>query len=322
MDLHPLDKRYNVFSENPKDADGNITVRGSKLYWAIFAIMMFSTTCFIVWAYTKPRLERPFHYITASITMVAAIAYFTMASNLGSAPIGVEFIRSGVVAGLTRQIFYVRYIDWVITTPLLLMELGLTAGLPWNNILWILLLDEVMIITGLVGALVRSSYKWGYFAFGCAALLLIGWEIILPSSGNAKVIGADVHKHYIMLGLYLIILWFLYPVAWGLCEGGNVISSDSEAIFYSILDVLAKPVYGVILLVVHEKIQLDRLGLGDTIVNPSQPLLRSGPGEEHHAEVGQMGEGVERVHGMNFRTASSMRSASAKENGANGHGLA
>lgn len=69
MDLHPLDKRYNVFSENPKDADGNITVRGSKLYWAIFAIMMFSTTCFIVWAYTKPRLERPFHYITASITM-------------------------------------------------------------------------------------------------------------------------------------------------------------------------------------------------------------------------------------------------------------
>ncbi|KAJ9668499.1 hypothetical protein H2201_001547 [Coniosporium apollinis] len=225
-----------------------------------------------------------------------------MASNLGSAPIGVEFIRSGVVAGLTRQIFYVRYIDWVITTPLLLMELGLTAGLPWNNILWILLLDEVMIITGLVGALVRSSYKWGYFAFGCAALLLIGWEIILPSSGNAKVIGADVHKHYIMLGLYLMIL--------------------CEAIFYSILDVLAKPVYGVILLVVHEKIQLDRLGLGDTIVNPSQPLLRSGPGEEHHAEVGQMGEGVERVHGMNFRTASSMRSASAKENGANGHGLA
>lgn len=115
---------------------------------------------------------------------------------------------------------------------------------------------------------------------------------------------------------------FLYPIAWGLCEGGNVISSDSEAIFYGILDVLAKPVYGVILLIVHEKIQLDRLGLGDTIVNPSQPLLRSGPGEEHHAEVGRMGEGVERVHGMNFRTASSMRSAAAKENGMDGHSSA
>lgn len=79
---------------------------------------------------------------------MAAIAYFTLASNLGVTPIGVEFVRRNPkVAGLTRQIFYVRYIDWVITTPLLLMELGLTAGLPWNNILWILLLDEVMIIT-------------------------------------------------------------------------------------------------------------------------------------------------------------------------------
>lgn len=46
------------------------------------------------------------------------------------------------------------------------MDLLLTAGLPWPTILWTILLDEVMIITGLIGALVSSSYKWGYFAFG------------------------------------------------------------------------------------------------------------------------------------------------------------
>ena len=47
----------------------------------------------------------------------------------------------------------------VITTPLLLMDLLLTAGLPWPTILYTILIDEIMIITGLIGALVTSSYK-------------------------------------------------------------------------------------------------------------------------------------------------------------------
>jgi bacteriorhodopsin len=48
-----------------------------------------------------------------------------------------------------------------VTTPLLLMDLLLTAGLPWPTILYTIFLDEVMIVTGLVGALVKSRYKWG-----------------------------------------------------------------------------------------------------------------------------------------------------------------
>lgn len=44
--------------------------------------------------------------------MIAAIAYFTMASNLGWTGIAVEFRRSDPkVAGTIRQIFYVRHID-------------------------------------------------------------------------------------------------------------------------------------------------------------------------------------------------------------------
>lgn len=39
------------------------------------------------------------------------------------------------------------------------MDLLLTAGLPWPTILYTILIDEIMIITGLIGALVTSSYK-------------------------------------------------------------------------------------------------------------------------------------------------------------------
>lgn len=75
---------------------------------------MFAST-FVFWglAFTKPRTERVFHYITAAITLVASIAYFTMGSNLGFTPIGVEYVRTNPkVSGHYREIFYVRYIDW------------------------------------------------------------------------------------------------------------------------------------------------------------------------------------------------------------------
>ena len=52
-------------------------------------------------------------------------------------------------------------IDWFITTPLLLTDLFLTCGLPMPTILYTILFNEVMVVTGLVGALVRTSYKWG-----------------------------------------------------------------------------------------------------------------------------------------------------------------
>jgi bacteriorhodopsin len=46
------------------------------------------------------------------------------------------------------------------------MDLLLTAGLPWPTILFTLLVNEVMIVTGLIGALVQSAYKVGINATG------------------------------------------------------------------------------------------------------------------------------------------------------------
>jgi bacteriorhodopsin len=39
------------------------------------------------------------------------------------------------------------------------MDILLTSGLPWPTILFTVLLDWVMIVTGLVGALTPSRYK-------------------------------------------------------------------------------------------------------------------------------------------------------------------
>ena len=167
----------------------------------------------------------------------------------------------------------------VITTPLLLLDLLLTAGLPWPTVLYTLLIDEIMIITGLIGALVVSNYKvsmieygfqrymtnilaqWGYYVFGCAALFVVAWTVTWTARKHAAALGSDISRTYLICGCLTIFLWFLYPIAWGLSEGGNVIAPDSEAVFYGILDLLAKPVFGALLIWGHRNIDPARLGL-------------------------------------------------------------
>lgn len=53
----------------------------------------------------------------------------------------------------------------------------------------------------------------------------------------------------------------LYPICWGISEGGNVISPDSEFIFYGILDCCLIPVSSALILWGHRNIDPRRLGI-------------------------------------------------------------
>ena len=55
----------------------------------------------------------------------------------------------------------------------MLLELLLATGLPLSEIFTTLFMSIVLVVAGLVGALVPSTYKWGYFTFGVFALLYI-----------------------------------------------------------------------------------------------------------------------------------------------------
>lgn len=247
---------------NGKTADISITSHGSSFYFAICALMAVSGFAFIGLSLRVPRRNRIFHYLTSAVVFVAAIAYFTMGSNLGFTPIQVEYMRSSPrVAGTYRSIFYVRYIDWFITTPLLLLDLLLTAGRPWPTLVWVVIVDEIMIVTGLVGALITSRYKWAYFIFGCIALFYIVYQLAWESRVQSRAYGKDVERAFLMTGSLTTFLWIMYPIAWGVSEGGNIIAPDSEAVFYGILDFLAKPVFGALLLWAHSGIDPARLGL-------------------------------------------------------------
>ena len=65
-----------------------------------------------------------------------------------------------------RQFFYARYIDWAFTTPLMLIDLLGFSGATADTRFFLLGVDFLMIIAGLIGSFVEGDEKYAFFGFG------------------------------------------------------------------------------------------------------------------------------------------------------------
>jgi len=260
MGNHAL--QINPFVVNGKAVDIHITTRGSDWVFAVMSIMGTVFLCILGASFMKPVKNRFFFYTLAIPAFIAMIVNFSIASNLGWTPIDVEWRRTGSeVAGINRQIWYVRYIGWFLIWPILTVAILLTSVVPTLYILWTCFLTASMAVLATVGALVRSDYKWAYYMFWLFAWLLVGYHLIWLPRKYANTLGLDVFRtHNVSSGL-LWGLWGLYPICWGVSEGGNVIPPDSELIFYGVLDCLLIPVLAGYFLWAHWNIDPARLGL-------------------------------------------------------------
>ncbi|KAL9126473.1 MAG: hypothetical protein Q9217_004472 [Psora testacea] len=103
--------RVNPFVVNDRTVDIHITSHGSNWYWAVMSIMGATVLAIISHSFLKPRTARALHYILAAAALVAMLQHFSMAANLGWAPIDVEWQRpdNHLVAGVNRQIWWARY---------------------------------------------------------------------------------------------------------------------------------------------------------------------------------------------------------------------
>jgi hypothetical protein len=157
----------------------------------------------------SPRGERIFHYLFTVAAFTGLVAYFTMASNLGNTPVR-QYMNQEMdrTSTHTRQMFYTRYIYWIVAWPLVLVASLLLSGLSWATTLFAVALLEIWVVTWLCGALVATSYRWGYFAFGCFTYLVLTY--ILLSWGRARSRGMGSTKPYIMLATLLVVVWVMY----------------------------------------------------------------------------------------------------------------
>lgn len=112
-----------------------------------------------------------------------------------------------------RQVYWARYVDWSVTTPLLLLDLALLAGLAGANILVALVADEIMILTGLFAAYgTGDGQKWGWYAWACIAYLVIVYQLIVNGRGAAANKDGKTKAFFAAIAGFTFILWTIYPM--------------------------------------------------------------------------------------------------------------
>ncbi|KAI9765226.1 MAG: hypothetical protein M1840_007718 [Geoglossum simile] len=249
-----LARSNDALKVNPPNADKSLTVHGSNWLWAVTAVYLLSFLVFLGHSLAARHGERIFHYLFSIASFTGSIAYFAMASDLGNTPVATQLNSSG-----TRQIWYARYINWFISWAMLDIASLLLSGVSWATVLYAVGLTWIWVVSWLCGALVTTSYKWGFFAFGTFAYLVLAFHLSYWGRASAHRIGSS--KHYTFTTALLLFVWMLYTIAWGLDEGGNKISVTSGFIFYGILDLITVPVLGHMFLVLGRKWDYGALGL-------------------------------------------------------------
>jgi len=242
-------------------------VTGERTLWVVFVIMVVSSIAFYVMAFRVPVQKRLFHIVTAFITTFAAISYFAMAVGDGISynHITVKVVNKHVpdiTKHVYRQVYWARYVDWSVTTPLLLLDLAFLAGLSGANILVAVVADLIMILTGLFAAFAHNdNAKWGYYAIACLAYLVVIYQLAYHGRAVALTKDRKTATFFQAIAGFTLILWTVYPIIWGVADGSRNVTVDAEIIAYAVLDVLAKPVFGFWLLFTHDAMTESSLSL-------------------------------------------------------------
>lgn len=94
---------------------------------AIGFVCMFVTASGIFIHALRQHGSKIFSAVSFLVCIIAATSYLSMAA-------GASMYASSVGSSKGRIIFWARYADWLFTTPLLLIDLGLLAGLTVSEI--------------------------------------------------------------------------------------------------------------------------------------------------------------------------------------------
>ncbi len=148
-----------------------------------------------------------------------------------------------------RVFYYARYIDWAITTPLLLWSL-VHSGIQGTGvkrpalIAALLGADIYMIVTGFVaGRTDNMTIKFSFYICSCIAFLFIYVLLFGPFKKLAAT--GPRSADYSKKATVLFGLWVAYPIIFILGqEGIKTLSATFDAVAYTIFDLVTKVVYG------------------------------------------------------------------------------
>ena len=142
--------------------------------------------------------------VSGLITFIAAVHYFYMRGELGP-------------DGSAGDITSIRYIDWILTVPLMCVEFYLllkVAGATTKHLRDLIVLSLIMLITGYVGeAGMGDAALWGLFS-GLAYFAIVYMIKYGDLAKLAKSAGGSVEKAHNTLFWFVFVGWAIYPLGY------------------------------------------------------------------------------------------------------------
>lgn len=207
---------------------------------------------FLFFLLIRPRVA-PSHRVAVTLTtLVVAIAFYHYWRIFDSWKTSFEFVDGvyvSVGAGFNEGY---RYVDWLLTVPLLLAELVLVLKLAKSttrSLLWRLILAAIaMILLGYPGEIAAADSTartvWGILS--TIPFLYILYVLFVELGKSLGRQEAGVNKVVDGMRYILLATWGVYPLAY---MAPSLISNEATAevvrqVGYSLADVLAKPLFG------------------------------------------------------------------------------
>jgi len=185
---------------------------------------------------------------TLMIPLVSISSYTGLVSGL---TVGfIEMPAGHALAGEEVMSQWGRYLTWALSTPMILLALGMLADVDRGSLFTVIAADIGMCVTGLAAALVTSSYglRWVFYAISCAFFLVVIYAVFVEWPQSAAAAGTD--EIFDTLRVLTVVLWLGYPVIWAVgVEGLALVESVGATSWgYSALDIGAKYLFSFLLL--------------------------------------------------------------------------
>ena len=206
-------------------------------FWLAAAIMLASTVFFFVERSDVPVKWKTSLTVAGLVTGVAFWHYLYMR--------GVW-----IYAGETPTVF--RYIDWLITVPLQMVEFYLilsAVGKANSGMFWRLLLGSIVMLVG--GYLGEAGYINATLGFiiGMAGWIYILYEVFSGEAGKAaaKSGNKSLVTAFGAMRMIVTVGWAIYPLGYvfGYLTGG--VDAESLNVVYNLADFVNKIAFGLVI---------------------------------------------------------------------------
>ena len=202
-------------------------------FWLATAIMLASTVFFFVERGDVAGKWRTSMTVAGLVTGIAFWHYL--------------YMREAHLAGEVTTVF--RYIDWLITVPLQIVEFYLILAavtiVPFLLFWKLLGASLLMLVFGFVGETGLFNTNLAFF-FGVAAWGYIIYEVFLGEASKLNKASANAGGQFAFNTLRIILTagWFIYPLGYYLGYMGGGTDTGTVNIIYNIADLVNKTAFG------------------------------------------------------------------------------